>query len=203
MRSLEYITPKYIIEFTSLSRTKNTLIIRGQNMNYVTNLYMNGQEVVDFIRLSDEVIIASIPTNLLKKQITPVLYSSKKDRDAILVPEITGKAIEGMHKLIQRYVKYFLQSPNSNIFNKQGGGVLDMRGMLIEDKKQLTSKIYQATEIAKNAIQKEQKRYNLPPQERLLEVTIVSINMPQEDTLEVVQEITNAAGQTSSFIISP
>lgn len=205
MKALQFIVPKQLIKYDSAKRKKDIVTIQGKNLLNVTSIEINEQTITEYIKISDNIIIAQLPTFLLQQPIEKLILlgPSLNNTNAVLVNELKDKSVSGTQKLIQRYIKIFLQSPNSNYFNKGGGGVLSMIGQtVIRDGQSIITRLLEATKITKEIIFAEQNVSRLPLNEKLLDVQILNIAMNNVDSVQLDKKIITKAGTESSFNLS-
>jgi hypothetical protein len=205
MNALQFIIPKKQIKYKSANRNGQILILQGENFLEVDKIEINDQVITDYVKLSDNTIIIQLPNILSGVSITSIILLGRVVdlSTAVLVNELSDRIVSGPQKLIQRYIKYFLQSPNSNVFNSEGGGILKLIGQTnIDDDASIVSKLVDATNTAKNAVIREQANSSLPLSEKLLDVQIVDITLLAEDSIQIVKKLLNKAGQTTSFSLN-
>jgi hypothetical protein len=202
MTSLQFIIPKHQIKYKTATRKAQLLVLQGEDFLLVDTIEINSLTIKDYIKISDNTIIIQLPSILKNVPLSNIILLGriKNLSNAVLINELSDTVVEGFQKLIQRYIKYFLQSPNSNIFSPSGGGVLKMIGQTtIDDGQSIISRLSDATKIAKDALIKEQSNLSLPLSEKLLDVQILNITMIADDNVQITKQIINKAGQNTSF----
>jgi hypothetical protein len=205
MRSLQFIIPKQIIQYNKVSRKGGTLTVQGTNLLSVTEILLNNYPVDVWVKVSDTLLLIEIPDFLQGVTIQNVsLYGKAINLStAVLSAELNDKPIEGFQKLIQRWVKYLLQAPNSNVFTPGGGGLLDMVGRTTTDGgANIYSRVVDAVNVTNTLIFNEQTNQLLPLAEKLLGATIIGITTPSPDEIIVSIKITNQAGSATEFSIN-
>lgn len=205
MRSLQFVVPKQIIQYDKVTRKGGTLTITGTNLLSVTEILLNSYSVEVWVKISDTLLLVEVPAFLQGITIESVSLYGKVTNlsNAMLSAEFNDKPVEGLQKLIQRWVKYLLQSPDSNVFNPGGGGLLAMVGTTVtNDNTNIYSRVVDAVNTTNKLVFDEQAGQLLPLAEKLLGATITGITTPSPDEVVVSIKITNQAGSASEFTIS-
>jgi hypothetical protein len=205
MKSLQFIVPKQIIKYTKATRNKNVLTIKGEELLKVTEVLLNNYTCDVWVKISDNTLLIEIPEFLHAQSITSIALFGKASNlsTATLSAEFNDKPVDGLQKLVQRYVKYLLQAPNSNAFTPGGGGLLSFIGTnTTEDGKNINSRVIDAISATNTLLFDEQAKQQLPLSEKLLGASVLGITAAEPDEVVVSIKITNQAGVTATAAVN-
>lgn len=205
MKSLQFIVPKQIIKYTKATRNKNVLTIKGEELLKVTEVLLNNYTCDVWVKISDNTLLIEIPEFLHAQSITSIALFGKASNlsTATLSAEFNDKPVDGLQKLVQRYVKYLLQAPNSNAFTPGGGGLLSFIGTnTTEDGKNINSRVIDAISATNVLVFDEQAKQQLPLSEKLLGASVLGITASEPDEVVVSIKITNQAGVTATAAVN-
>jgi hypothetical protein len=205
MKSLQFIVPKQIIKYTKATRNKNVLTIKGEELLKVTEVLLNNYTCDVWVKISDNTLLIEIPEFLHTQSITSIALFGKASNlsTATLSAEFNDKPVDGLQKLVQRYVKYLLQAPNSNAFTPGGGGLLSFIGTnTTEDGKNINSRVIDAISATNTLLFDEQAKQQLPLSEKLLGASVLGITASEPDEVIVSIKITNQAGVTATASVN-
>jgi hypothetical protein len=111
-----------------------SILITGANLDQTSALYINDIQVEEFMVLSQNRILAQVPTNLRTSVLTKVVALAETlsvNRKSILHFEV-GHSVEdlsGIERLVQLFCKILLQTPGTDRFRPTyGGGLLTIIG---------------------------------------------------------------------------
>jgi hypothetical protein len=202
MKSLQFIVPKQVIKYTSASRVKNTIMVKGTDLLAVTEVYLNNYPIEVWVKMTNTLLIIEVPEFLYNQSITSIsLYGRVTDlSNASLSIELSDKSVEGMQKLVQRYVKYLLQTPGTNVFTPGGGGLNAMIGTnTTSEGKNINTRIIDAINSTNTLMFDEQANQLLPLSEKFLNASITSVTASEPDEIILSIKLLNQAGEVSNI----
>lgn len=214
MIDLKIAVIKDILPFISAEKILDdppTLEIRGQDFLRATAVYMNDTQSPEFVVLSNEQIWAQIPNSQKNDVITSVMVVSETlspGKQSLLHFELKHfRTVTGVQKLAQYFVKLLLQSPGSDIFNKDiGGGLLKMIGQndVLNNGKTVKSSIIDAiTRIKTYIVANQNQNPSIPLNEKLLDVKINGVDFDDTRTeITVNLTLTSMSGQQVTTNVS-
>lgn len=196
-----------IISVEKVSDNPPTLEIRGSSFLRTTVVMINDINSPEFIVLSDERILTQIPESQKNEVITSIKVVSESlvaGKTSLLHFELSNfRIVSGTQRLVQFFVKLLLQSPGSDIFNKDiGGGLLKMIGQndTLNSGRSVKSSILDAiTRIKNYIITNQNQNPSIPLNEKLLDVKVNSLTFDETRTeINLNLTITTMSGQQST-----
>lgn len=178
-----------------------SLDITGQGYSAATSVVINEMPAPEFIVMSDTQIIAEIPSTQANSPIRRVAVYAEKPRPSIssvLLFEAgrSVRALHGIERMVQQFVKLLLQTPGSDKFAKdQGGGLLSMVGRNVDprDKRGIQTVVVSAIDRTRDQMIALQSRVkSLPNDERLLTAEADGVGF-NADTTTLLARINLAA----------
>ena len=213
MRDIQFISYLDAIEATEASRSISdpsvVFITVAPLATYINNVFVNDVQVTSFTILDRTTLRAVLPSSMVDlsfSQITftfttSVLTALKNIELYFSTGSIDITPISGIQKLSQHVVKLLLTSPLSNAWDRsQGSRLMDVIGATISVQ-QLTPDIMGAVSAVEATIFDEQTFQTLIPEERLVSLTVSSLDT-SEDTLTVNINMLTAAGTSYEIPIA-
>lgn len=213
-----------VIKFRDLIRLDDTpkfvttdvdtpiLEITGEDFSSVESVFINGEEMTNYIILSKNRMQITLERSL-SRALQSIEVISGNFTKTVMASKITfqlgtkTRTVTGILKLVQLYTKWLLQSPGSDIFNpNRGGGVQELIGQVVSSHRieHLLSALTRAVQTTTNQIRTAQSNStNLPLDERLLEATLLGINKLDE-RMEIrarVHLVSSAGNEATSALI--
>jgi phage baseplate assembly protein W len=214
MPTLEVIKFRDVLRVASISLVPNvpvpTVSLKGADFRSVESVSINDSPSPEFIVMDKQTIYAQLPDGIRQVRTVAVLSSNftttEKASRVLFQVGTKTKTITGLLKLVQLFVKILLQSPGSDIFDKDlGGGLQDMIGQLTSTKRndRLLAAISQAISQTESQIRRSQlDSPEIPLDERLLSATLLDIRMFQTlDEARARIQIDNVVGQRGEAAI--
>ena len=198
-------------KITILSKDPIILAIYGEKFQQARFVFINDIELSTFNIISNTQIQITVPSILPLDQIKTISVLSELfvlDKTNLIYFDLgnTIKSLTGIQKLVQQFIKLLLQSPGTNLFNKDaGGGLLSMIGKNTDGLTQpITSDIVDAVNRTKNYIIAKQSRNKRSPlDERLMDVSVNGISVGSDKvSVSVNLLLTNMTGRSSSASLS-
>jgi hypothetical protein len=182
-----------------------TLEIKGDDFRTVEKILINEVPAPEFIIVNKHTIYVQLPDAARNKISNIQVVSSKftKTNHYSVIQYELGtktKTVSGLLKLVQLFVKWMLQSPNSDIFNPaRGGGMQELVGKVQTTKTMdsVASAISRAVSNTVTQIRAAQvNTQGLPLDERLLGAEIQDIQIFEKQMEARVKiSIRSVAGQ--------
>jgi len=198
-------------KITILSKDPIILAIYGEKFQQARFVFINDIELSTFNIISNTQIQITVPSILPLDQIKTISVLSELfvlDKTNLIYFDLgnTIKSLTGIQKLVQQFIKLLLQSPGTNLFNKDaGGGLLSMIGKNTDGLTQpITSDIVDAVNRTKNyIIAKQSRNKRIPLDERLMDVSVNGISVGSDKvSVSVNLLLTNMTGRSSSASLS-
>ena len=198
-------------KITILSKDPIILAIYGEKFQQARFVFINDIELSTFNIISNTQIQITVPSILPLDQIKTISVLSELfvlDKTNLIYFDLgnTIKSLTGIQKLVQQFIKLLLQSPGTNLFNKDaGGGLLSMIGKNTDGLTQpITSDIVDAVNRTKNyIIAKQSKNKRIPLDERLMDVSVNGISVGSDKvSVSVNLLLTNMTGRSYSASLS-
>jgi hypothetical protein len=168
-----------------------TLRITGDDFRSADEVLMNEVKSPSFVVLNKGTLLAQVPDALKGGTVTSVSVLS---RNLIITPKsfikfrlgtVPGKT-KGILRLMQVFLRLLLQTPGSDIFApKLGGGALSHLGQSIsteEGSDVISSFIISVDNTKSQLIQIQSRNQLIPPDERLLNATVLSAGFNKNET---------------------
>lgn len=181
MIDIKVIVIKDILPVNRVSFVSNfsplAIRIEGTSLLQANEVLINDIDSPEFMVLSDNALVAQVPTSQINSRIRSVTVLATKpsaDRSSILHLDAgkTISSLKGLEKLVQYFSKILLQNPGSDIFNPtEGGGVLGLVGRVVskKDSGSLAAALVSAVNQTRDQIiAKQAKLTRIPSDERLL-----------------------------------
>ena len=198
-------------KITILPKDPIILAIYGEKFQQARFVFINDIELSTFNIISNTQIQITVPSILPLDQIKTISVLSELfvlDKTNLIYFDLgnTIKSLTGIQKLVQQFIKLLLQSPGTNLFNKDaGGGLLSMIGKNTDGLTQpITSDIVDAVNRTKNyIIAKQSRNKRIPLDERLMDVSVNGISVGSDKvSVSVNLLLTNMTGRSSSASLS-
>jgi phage baseplate assembly protein W len=188
-----------------------TLEIIGEDFTNVEEVRINEVTSPEFIIISKTVLWAVLPVGAREAISTVEVISSTFTKTSVASKlqfkiGTTSKSVSGILRLVQLFTKWMLQSPGSDIFNREmGGGLQDLVGKVTTTKgmEPVMSAIAQAIDRTVTQIRSAQLRSRGVPStdERLLSAELVDFGI-FEDKMEAqarvrIRAVSGAAAVTN------
>lgn len=181
----------------------------GENLDKAEEIFYNGVSTKTFTVVSRTRLIVKIPNSQVGRPLKSLRVESTLQvlgPDAVLSLSVDRVSkIDGMERLIQSYLIILLSTPGSDLFEPgSGGGVQALVGRSSKGNgKGVAADLTLAVERAKSELLKLQsKDRRIPPNERLLSTSLVSLNFnEQATTISAVIEVTNALGASAQVTV--
>lgn len=184
MPTLETIKFRDLIRVNAVTGvvSRNPLVIKleGEDFSNVDEVLVNDVKVNEFIVVNRKEMLVTMPGSVRQVRTVSVRSSNfTRTASASIVDYKVGnktRAISGILRLTQLFVRYLLTSPGSDIFNPgEGGGLQDAIGVLGSTNKTapILAAVSRSVQQAADQIVRNQLRQtNLPLDERLLTATV-------------------------------
>ena len=198
-------------KITILSKDPIILAIYGEKFQQARFVFINDIELSTFNIISNTQIQITVPSILPLDQIKTISVLSELfvlDKTNLIYFDLgnTIKSLTGIQKLVQQFIKLLLQSPGTNLFNKDaGGGLLSMIGKNTDGLTQpITSDIVDAVNRTNNyIIAKQSRNKRIPLDERLMDVSVNGISVGSDKvSVSVNLLLTNMTGRSYSASLS-
>lgn len=187
MPTLETIKFRDLIRVNAVSGIVNRdpLVVRveGEDFTNVDEVLVNDIKVEEFIVVNQKEMLITMPGSVRQIRTVSVRSSNfTRTSAASFVDYKVGdktRAVSGILRLTQLFVRYLLTSPGSDIFNPgEGGGLQDAVGVLGSTNK--TAPILAAVsrsvqQAADQIVRNQLSQTNLPLDERLLTATVLEL----------------------------
>lgn len=157
--------------------TPVSLVITGSSYLGATSVYVNDLQVSEFIIVSDNKIIAQLPSGAVGSVIRKVAVIAEKptvNRASLLQFDLGSSfsLLQGIERLVQIFCKILIQTPGSDKFYPSlGGGLLTVVGSNVSrsDVKGMQASVVSAVSKTRDQILGIQsKNKSIPSDERLL-----------------------------------
>lgn len=187
MPTLETIKFRDLIRVNAVSGIVNRdpLVVRveGEDFTNVDEVLVNDVRVEEFIVVNQKEMLITMPGSVRQIRTVSVRSSNfTRTSAASFVDYKVGdktRAVSGILRLTQLFVRYLLTSPGSDIFNPgEGGGLQDAVGVLGSTNKTapILAAVSRAVQQAADQIVRNQlSQTNLPLDERLLTATVLEL----------------------------
>lgn len=177
----------------------HTLVISGPASDQVTDVEVNGARGYPFQPLGDTSIEVTLPDLCTVRSLAVLGRTMGNLLEAALVLAYPTRptTLSGMQLLVQMWVKEFLTTPGSDVFDREaGGGAGKIAGSANIVDVNITSNITIAVQRTNQSIIKRQSGNNtIPRSERLLSAEILQVSSSAADqTIKLDVEIKNQSG---------
>lgn len=183
-----------------------SIILTGPDFSSAEKVIFNGMEAPEFIHYAPTKLLAQVPMALSLSPITDVFVLSNQltlTERSLVAFTVGGspRSTSGIVKLMQNFLRMLLRTGGRNVFTPtSGGGMLRLVGSTIsmDGRDLVASDAAVAVSRTRQYIIGVQSRYgkSIPPDERLLNAEIVSLNMdPQNGAIYISISITTHAGR--------
>ena len=188
--------------------TPRSIIVQGQDFRNVERVLINGTPAPEFIVYSNTELVAQVPELYRNTVISDVsvLSSQLTLTERSLVTFTFGtrpKKVFGVLRLMQTFLRILLRTPGSNAFHRRsGGGLLSRVGTNISSSAAADIAVsVNTTKTYLIGIQTAER--NIPPNERLLNAEISSVNVDERNTaISVTITLTNHSGQRTAATLT-
>lgn len=169
--------------------TPLTLEVTGEDFSSVESVQVNEAQAPNFIVVNKNTLWVELPSAAQQRISTIEVTSSGFTRttdSSVITYQIGPKtrAVEGILKLMQLFLKWLLQTPGSDIFNPdRGGGLQEVAGRLSSNRRSSTAlaAVTRAVSTTANQIRASQlNTVRLPSDERLLDAQIENVAVNTE-----------------------
>lgn len=187
-----------------------TVRVLGSDFNNAYEVLINDQKSPSVVIVSKSELLAQVPNGLVDSALRNVtvvssrLTQTRRSRIKFRIGDFT-KAVSGIERMIQVFLKLLLQTPGSDIFNeKLGGGLLSAVGALSGTPTATASSVATDLQVAVNrtsrqmiALQANDPAINIT--ERLLYARLLTSKFVVAEQALVGQiQLGNQAGQAST-----
>lgn len=185
-----------------------TLDVRGQNFADVVDVRVNGVRTSEFIILSQRRMLVEIPRsqrNAVIETVTVLNATLGITPSSMVSFEIlSGDAFaEGRTKLVQAFLKLWMTTPGTDIFNPSiGGGLVRLTGRYADSGQLRAQVALSITETQTQLIRLQSGDPELGQSERLKSVTLLSSDFsPSSGVLALRIRITAVDGSSADTAI--
>jgi len=188
--------------------TPRIVDVIGADFRSVDEVLINREPSPDVIIVNKTRLVAEVPSSQLDKRILQVsvlnrrLTVSPRSILRFRISKTPGK-VSGILRLVQKFLKILLQTPNTDIFNRGiGGGALKNIGVTFgaQEGGDIVNSLVIAVDTTKRQIISLQSRNpSIPPDERLLSAKIITAGYNKEESaVDVAVLITSQAGRSAT-----
>ena len=173
------------------------LDIRGESgFKTTSSVEINGIKSKNLTYLSDNRLLASIPTGVVEVITVEVFTESKGVGKYKVDFGLSSKQSTGIEKVIQKVIKVLLTTKGSDLHNLElGEGLQDLVGRAYPSFGELSADVSLAIQGAESSIKEVESRTDLVASEKLDSITITSISPLFKDGISIQLSITNMAGE--------
>jgi hypothetical protein len=176
-----------------------TADIRGSNLSYAEEVYVNDIRCPTFAILDDTRILAELPelTDSTIRSVAVWAYILNRLGRNKIVPGLGASAatVTGMELLVQRFVKCLLSSPGTDAWGSSGGGLQKLLSSPTDKK---GDAITTSAAVAISTVRDYLIGLDVPDEQRLASLEILNMTWnPDELGLYIDILLTNVAGQTT------
>lgn len=188
--TLEVIKFRDVIRVTDVTRfvpglAPLTVELRGEDFSLAEEVEINDVRVPEFIIINKTTIFAQLPENVKTvRRLSVVSAGFTRTAEASRIEYRVGdktRAISGILKLTQLFIRWLLTSPGSDIFNPQDGGGLQEVAAVVGNTKRpepvMAAVVRAVTQTADQIRRSQQSSPGLPLSERLLSATIEDLGV--------------------------
>lgn len=188
-----------------------TVELRGDDFSDAEDVLINDVSVPEFMIINAQTIYAQMPSNVNAVQTLSVISSNfTRTARASRVDYKVGtktRAISGILKLTQLFVRWLLTTPGRDVFNPQNGGGLQEVARLAGNTGRpasVMSAVVQAVSLTAEQIRRVQTGGGgLPLDERLLDATVLDLGAPRaRDEVRIRVRIESVAGEDGVAALS-
>jgi phage baseplate assembly protein W len=209
-----FIRPRRVLRVQSIAPIRGfsppSIVVVGDGMEQADEVVINGESTTTFAVSAADRLVVQVPESQVGTPIASIqVFAALPQVDSsaqILMSTDQVKKIEGVERLIQSFLIVLLTTPGSDAFEPaSGGGLLGLVGRPTDaGGKGIAADVATAVERTKAELLKLQsKNRKIPPSERLLSATLVSVNFDQNSTiLSATVEITNSMGDSAQVNVS-
>jgi hypothetical protein len=212
MRDFRVVQAKVSLRISSMVPVRGfdppAILITGDSFNKAEEIVFNGIQVTEFLILGPNRLVAKIPDSQVGKALDSLFVltsTSATHTDAALSLGITKpvKTVSGIDRLVQEWTMVFLTTPGSDIFDPAGGGGASSIVGKTADRNSASAALSQAVERTRQQITAKQARNSrIPPSERLLSASLVSVKFNVETTtLSAVVDLKSMVGSSALVTI--
>lgn len=185
-----------------------TLDVIGEDFRSVDEVLINEIASPDVVVLSRTRLLAQVPDTLTNATLTSVsvisqrLAITEKSFIKFRISRTPGK-VTGIMRLVQLFLKILFTTPGTDIFSpKIGGGGLKSLGSsfgLDEGGDIVSGFIISVDNTARQIIQIQSRRFNIPPDERLLSAKVIRAGYNRNETALLASvELLSQAGRVAT-----
>lgn len=183
--------------------------ILGRDFRNIEQVLLNGFEAPEFIVMSQTKLLAEVPAEIATESIRDVfvLSNTLTFTDRSLVEFTFGtrpRAVTGILRLMQTFIRILFRTPGSNVFKKRlGGGLRKQIGSTIsqgQGRSRVAGEVSIAiTRTRQQIINVQAPDRSIPPSERLAgaELTGLTVDPPNGQLLMTVV-LTSHSGQRAA-----
>lgn len=178
--------------------------LHGDDFRSVDRVILNGIETQDFVVESPRVLRVVVPPSLQSARIQSIAVISNRvtlsERSVIqLGMGPKPKAVSGVLRLLQVFVRHLFRTPRSNIFYPEsGGGVRELLRGRVTDVNRVTADLTVAIDRVQRFIVRAQSQVTgLPLDERLLSARLTNVHQVDDTTIEASIVITSHSGRSA------
>lgn len=181
IRYVELLSETEAEAFSSDGSAPYVIRIEGENFNKTTDVVINGHEA-NYKVLGPTIILAILPSAVRHRSITSIYVLTDKENFSIssLYSYELGASpgtISGPGKAVAQFLKVLLTTPGSDIFDRNlGAGLLQFPGAKTQGTHVILAKAAAAVQRAADQIRARNVNLDLPPDENIQSVEIVSID---------------------------
>lgn len=181
-----------------------SIIVDGDDFTSVETVLINGSSSPEIAVLSQTRLLAQVPEDQVAATITDVsvLSANLTLTERSLVQFTVGtriRAVSGIQRLLQVFLRQLLRSPRSNIFHPRSGGGLRRRVGTLFDSSVSADIALSVSSARQYIIAAQSGDRTIPPSERLLSAEIVGLRpMPEASAVFVTISLRAHDGQTGA-----
>lgn len=161
-----------------------SVIVTGQDFSSVEQVLLNGFSAPEFVQYSSTRIVAQVPEIISEATISEVMVLSSR---FTLTPqsllEFTlgerVRAVTGIQKLVQNFVRILLRNPGTNLFHpRSGGGLTDVVGTNLDTRDRVAADIaVSVSRTRQHIVGTQTPDRTIPDSERLLSADVSSLDV--------------------------
>ena len=209
MKSIKILTSYKVLELTSIETTESFIRVRGDDFSSTKFCIVDGKIVTDFALSSTYVLLIYPPEGTDPRDVKFVAAVAESETvDEVSLMNLglgyDVREVSGVMRLVQLFVFCLLTTAGSYILNKSiGGSVLDlMRKGSGAAPDRLLPDLVAAIRKTEEDIRRMQAGLNLPANELLLAVTVISTSVNASDSsITAFVELVTLDGSRRAFNI--
>ena len=165
------------------------LDIRGKNFDRVAAVVLNGVEL-QYIPVTPSRLYAVMPDNMVGQTIRSLNVITDRDsftNTSLYSFELGSPApYSGTEKLVFQFIKVLMTTPGTDLFDRSlGGGMRTIAGKAVRDSQSLLAQVIATILNVAEQIRQRDAKLDLPPEETLQSVEIISADFAKGDPTSV------------------